>query len=82
MTLIVGIKCTDGVVMGADSAATFATPTGQSTVIQSATKLQIPAGPIITATSGPMGLGQLFAEASANFGGRKSLAGESREKTE
>lgn len=62
MTLIIGIRCRDGVVMGADSAATFATSTGQTTIIQSVTKLQNPAGPIIVGTSGPMGLGQLFAE--------------------
>ena len=62
MTLIIGIKCRDGVVMGADSAATFATSTGQSTIIQSVTKLVNPAGPIIAGTSGPIGLGQLFAD--------------------
>ena len=80
MTLIVGIKCNDGVVMGADSAATFATPTGRSTVIQSATKLQIPAGPIITATSGPMGLGQLFSESIGKLWKEKKIGwGVSRE---
>ncbi len=38
MTLIIGIKCSDGIVMGADGAATFAT-LGQPTIRQETKKL-------------------------------------------
>lgn len=40
MTLIIGIKCRDGIVMGADGAATFEA-LGQHTIRQETTKLDI-----------------------------------------
>lgn len=62
MTLIVGIKCTDGIAVGADGAATLGDVTGIRTVIQPATKLHILQGTIIMGVSGPVGLGQLYSD--------------------
>ena len=63
MTLIVGIKCADGVVVGADGAATLGNPTfGQQTVLQPVTKLQTISEKIIMGVSGPVGLGQLYCD--------------------
>ena len=60
MTLIIGIKCSDGVVMGADSAATLGTATGLSTVIQHINKLHILQGHMVMGVSGQVGLAQLY----------------------
>ena len=61
MTLIVGVKCSDGIVLGADSKATYATTTGQSTISQdTATKLHIGNNRIVIGVSGPIGLGQTY----------------------
>lgn len=57
MTLIVGILCSDGVVVAADGAATLGA-LGNSTVRQEIRKLDIISGKIIVGVSGPVGLGQ------------------------
>jgi 20S proteasome alpha/beta subunit len=57
MTLIIGIKCSDGIVMGADGAATFAA-LGQPTIRQETKKLDILVNRLIVGVSGPIGLGQ------------------------
>jgi 20S proteasome alpha/beta subunit len=57
VTLIIGVLCSDGVVMGADGAATLGA-LGQSTVIQPVRKLNKIANSLIVSTSGPAGLGQ------------------------
>ena len=63
MTLIVGIKCADGVVMGADGAATFSTPTGQGTILQPVSKLHVLSdSSIVMGVSGSVGLGQLYVD--------------------
>ena len=63
MTLIVGVKCSDGIVLGADSKATYATTTGQSTISQdTVTKLHIGNNRIIIGVSGPIGLGQSYSD--------------------
>ena len=62
MTLIVGIKCKDGIVLGADSAATFGNALGVLTVVQSTKKLHIIGERIVIGVSGPGGLSQLFAD--------------------
>ncbi|MDQ2975897.1 MAG: hypothetical protein M3R69_10875 [Acidobacteriota bacterium] len=59
MTLIIGIKCSDGIVVGADGAATFGAM-GQSTIRQSVRKLNIISHKIIVGVSGPVGLAQRF----------------------
>ena len=58
MTLIIGIKCSDGVVVGADGAATLG-QAGMPTVMQPVRKLTI-LDQMIVGISGPVGLGQLF----------------------
>ena len=62
MTLIVGIKCKDGVVLGADSAATLGNTLGLSTVIESTSKLRVIERKMIVGVSGPTGLGQLYVD--------------------
>ena len=63
MTLIIGIKCADGVVVGADGAATLGEAAfGQNTVIQHVAKLQSISDRIIMGVSGPVGLGQLYCD--------------------
>lgn len=59
MTLIIGIKCSDGVVMASDGAATFGVM-GQNTIRQTTTKLDIVENRAIVGVSGPVGLGQLL----------------------
>ena len=58
MTLVVGVRCADGVVMGADSAATFG-GAGTPTVIQPVRKLDVIDEEVIVGMSGHMGIHQL-----------------------
>ena len=59
MTILVGILCKDGVVVGTDSSATFAA--GQfRTIEQETKKIDIISGQIIVAGTGQIGLGQRF----------------------
>lgn len=60
MTALVGIFCKDGVVIGADSAATSATSGGQRTIEQPLMKIEIVGDRIIVAGTGQVGLGQRF----------------------
>jgi hypothetical protein len=59
MTLIVGILCQDGIVVGADGAATMGA-LGQSTARQSVKKLSLLTSPLpmVIGVSGPMGMSQ------------------------
>ena len=59
MTLIVGFKCSDGIVMGADGAATFGN-LGQGIIRQPIKKLEIIGNYTILGISGKVGLGQMF----------------------
>lgn len=69
MTLIVGIKCADGVVMGADGAATLGNPVvGQATVTQPVSKLHIVDNRILMGGSGAVGLSQLYLDREKAFG--------------
>ena len=69
MTLIIGIKCEDGIVVGADGMATYGTPGGQTTIKQQTVKkLQIIRDQVILGVAGPVGLGQsYFNEIDAAF---------------
>ncbi len=58
MTLVIGIKCTDGVVVASDSLASYTTSTGIPTAGQPTDKIDIISDSIICSTSGPVGLGQ------------------------
>jgi hypothetical protein len=61
VTLIIGIKGADGIVVGSDGAATYTTVLGQShTITQPTAKLEIIGQHIILGVSGPVGLGQSF----------------------
>ncbi len=60
MTVIIGIHCNDGVVVGADGAATLGA-LGTSTVRQPVKKLIIIDKSVIVGVSGPVGLGQCYA---------------------
>lgn len=57
MTLIIGIKCNEGVVVASDGAATMGS-LGTRTVEQPTKKLDILQNKIIIGVSGPVGLGQ------------------------
>ena len=62
MTLIIGIKCSGGVVLGADSAATMSTASGLETIVQPMPKLEVVEDKIIVGVSGPVGLAQLYTD--------------------
>ena len=63
MTLVVGIRCTDGVVIGTDSAMVFGPQPGQYTIEQEYSgKIQIIENRIIVAGTGEIGLGQRFVD--------------------
>lgn len=57
MTLLVGVLCADGVVLGADSGVTFSA-LGQSTVMVPMSKVEVVHDSGLIAVSGPVGLGQ------------------------
>ena len=62
MTLIIGFKCSDGLVVGADSGATMGDISGLHTVMQPMTKLQLVSDKAIVGVSGPVGLWQLYVD--------------------
>lgn len=66
MTLIVGIKCSNGVVLGAEGHATMGA-LGRDTIRQSAKKLTILADELVVGVSGPAGTSQLYAGAIADL---------------
>jgi 20S proteasome alpha/beta subunit len=60
MTLLIGIKCTDGLVIAADGATTFGSSLGNRTIRQPSRKLTIINNRMIVAVTGPVGLQQRF----------------------
>jgi Proteasome subunit len=74
MTLIIGILCQDGVVLGADGMATFGA-LGQRTIQQSTKKLTIIGNCIAIGTSGPVGLGQRFTATLEELWSNRKLSG-------
>lgn len=74
MTLIVGIKCSDGIVVGADGAATLG-EMGQRTVQQPVRKLSILSHKVIIGVSGKVGLGQRIIERVGDLYSEGKLAG-------
>ena len=60
MTLIIGIKCQSGIVLGADSAATQVTSTGQQTGTQPTEKLDVIDDAIVLGVSGSYGYSQAY----------------------
>jgi len=61
VTLIIGLKCSDGIVMGADGAATLAA-LGLNTAQQSAKKLHLVRPDRIVGTAGSVGIAQRIVE--------------------
>ncbi len=61
MTSVVGILCTDGIVIGTDSSATFAAST-TPTIEQKTNKIEIIDEKIIVAGTGQVGIGQRFCD--------------------
>jgi len=59
VTVLVGIRCKDGVVIGSDSSATFG-GLGASTIEQPTRKIDLIDDAMILAGTGQMGLGQRF----------------------
>jgi hypothetical protein len=59
MTILVGVRCSDGVVIGADSANTFAAG-NMRTIEQPSQKISIIANRVIVAGTGEIGMGQRF----------------------
>ncbi len=66
MTLIVGVKCKDGIVVGSDGAATYQAM-GHNTILQPTKKLTIISGRVIVGVSGAIGLGQRIIRAIDNL---------------
>lgn len=64
MTLIVGVKCSDGIVLGADSTATYSTQFGQQSTIRqdTVTKLHIASEKLVVGVSGPVSLSQFYSD--------------------
>jgi hypothetical protein len=62
MTLLVGIRCVDGVVIAADQAVTFGTGPGRFTISHLACKVSVIADQVIVAGTGQVGLKQRFCE--------------------
>ncbi len=74
MTVVVGILCSDGVVIGADGAATFGT--GQVHTIEQATKkIDIINERVILAGAGQVGLHQRFKKIVEDGGSHKHFTG-------
>ena len=74
MTLIIGIKCSDGIVLGSDGAATLGAM-GQFTVRQPTKKLFIHQDCIVVGVSGPVGLGQRIDDMFDRLYSGKELSG-------
>ncbi|MEE9465712.1 MAG: hypothetical protein V3W14_09110 [Candidatus Neomarinimicrobiota bacterium] len=72
MTLIVGILCNEGVVVGADRAAT-SSHAGHPVVEQPTRKISIIDDKIILATSGEVGLGQRFRHVVSELQEKKQI---------
>lgn len=74
MTAIVGMLCSDGVVIGADSSSTFSTGR-ERTIEQPSEKISIIDGRIIIAGTGQLGLGQRFVEVVSDVWNNEKFQG-------
>ena len=76
MTAIVGIRCKDGVVIGADSSATFGDGGGRGVIEQSTTrKIEIIGESVIVAGTGAVGHMQRFTQVVQNLWNQKQFQG-------
>ena len=78
MTLIVGIKCQTGIVLGSDSAATQVTSTGQQTATQPTDKFDIIDDTIILGVSGQCGYSQAYRATIAKLWKELAFSNKSR----
>jgi hypothetical protein len=76
VTSIVGIACVDGVVVGTDSSSTFGAANIR-TIEQPTNKIHVISDQVIVAGTGPVGLGQRFAEHVGTAWGDGSLKNKS-----
>lgn len=60
MTILIGVLCQDGVVVGADSSATFGAGPQYKTIEQKCKKIEVVEEKVIVAGTGQVGLGQRF----------------------
>ena len=72
MTVIIGVLCQDGVVIGSDSSSTFVTKTIR-TIEQKCQKVFVVNNNIILSGSGQIGLGQRFMAIVENFSRQKDF---------
>jgi hypothetical protein len=75
MTVLVGLRCTDGVVIGADSSATFGPNMMMKTIEQAVQKVFVIEDRYIMAGTGEIGLCQRFADAIQQAHDKKELRG-------
>jgi hypothetical protein len=69
LTVIIGILCEDGVVIGSDSSATYGPSPMVRTIEHESLKIEILRGNVITATTGAIGLAQRFRDEAERFFG-------------
>lgn len=60
MTLILGIRCQDGIVLGSDGASTTATLLDGQTITHATSKLEVYDGYVVIGVAGAVGMGQNF----------------------
>ena len=75
MTVLIGLRCSDGIVIGADSSATFGPHLNARTIEQKVQKVFVVEGKIIIAGTGQVGLGQRFKESVERAFKEKKLGG-------
>lgn len=75
MTLVVGILCTDGVVIGTDSAATLGGGGGHTIEQPHREKVQVIERQVIIAGTGEVGLGQRFEQCVRGYWGNNGFDG-------
>jgi 20S proteasome alpha/beta subunit len=75
VTLLVGVLCSDGVVVAADSFMTLGQGPGQFTISHQARKIEIVSNQVIVAGTGQVGLGQRFAAKVKELWGNNKLKG-------
>ena len=83
MTLIIGVRCEEGVVVGADTIATYGTPFGASTIEQEVkTKVSVEHNNVVIGTAGAVGLSQLLTQELQSHWGKIKKRPVNRARTE
>lgn len=74
MTAVVGVLCSDGVVVGTDSSATFSAGQRVKTIEQQTEKIDIIGNCVILAGTGEIGFGQRFCEIIKQYWDKKEFS--------